>query len=129
MNNNSGERKLLGPLDIIPIVILLAAPIIYFLAGAASGKDGAYAEISRDGEVIAAVSLDTDGVYSFPQTGEMEFTVSEGGITVSKSNCPDKICMGTGKLCRAGDTAVCVPNRVVVTVYGESGGDVDGVVR
>ncbi len=127
MKNNTGERKLFRLQDIIPIVIMLAVPIVYFLA--ASGKDGAYAEISRDGEVIAAVPLDSDGVYSYPQTGEMEFTVSGGGITVSKSDCPDKICMETGKLCRAGDTAVCVPNRVVVTVYGESGGDVDGVVR
>ncbi len=126
---NTDERKLFRPSDMILIVILLAAPIIYFLAAEASGNNGTYAEISHDGEIIASVALDTDGVYSYPSAGEMEFTVADGGIRVSKSDCPDKVCMGAGKLCRVGDTAVCVPNRVVVTVHGERGGDVDGVVR
>lgn len=110
-----------------PIIILIALPIAYFLA--APRNNGTYAEISCNGELIASVSLDKNGVYSYPMTGDMEFTVSDGGICVSKSNCPDKVCMDAGMLSRAGDTAVCVPNRVVVTVYGQMDGDIDGVVR
>ncbi len=125
-------RKLFRPADIIPIILLLAAPLIYFFAGAAAENDGAYAEISCGGEIIGTVDLDINGVYSYPRTGEMEFTVSDGGIWVSKSDCPDKICMNTGRLCRAGETAVCVPNKVVVTVRGKNGKDaedIDGFVR
>lgn len=126
---NTDGRKLFRPSDMIPVIILLAVPVIYFLAGAVSENDGAYAEISRDGEVVAAVPLGMDGVYSYPLTGDMEFTVSDGGIRVSRSNCPDKTCMETGRLCHTGDIAVCVPNRVTVTVCGEKDGDVDGVLR
>lgn len=122
-------RKLFRPADIIPIILLLAVPLIYFISENVAENDGAYAEISCDGEIVGTVSLGINGVYSYPRTGEMEFTVSDGGIWVSKSDCPDKICMDTGRLCRAGDTAVCVPNRVAVTVCGESDEDIDGVVR
>ncbi len=125
-------RKLFRPADIIPIILLLAVPLIYFLVGAAAENDGVYAEISCGGEIIGTAALDINGVYSYPQTGEMEFTVSDGGICVSKSDCPDRICMMTGRLCRAGETAVCVPNKVVITVRGKNGKDtedIDGFVR
>ncbi len=128
-DNITSGRKLFRPADMIPIIILLAVPIIYLIAAAASEHDGVYAEISCGGEIVGTVSLDKDCVYSYPLTGEMEFTVADGGIRVSKSDCPDKVCMGAGLLSRAGDTAVCVPNKVVVTVMGKSDEDIDGVVR
>ena len=39
-------------------------------------------------------------------------------IWVESSPCKDKICMRTGKLCRAGESAVCVPLKTVVSIKG-----------
>ena len=41
------------------------------------------------------------------------------------SDCPDKICLHTGDLTMARQTAVCSPNRVVLLVEGA--GDLDAV--
>ena len=47
-----------------------------------------------------------------------EIAAENGEIWVESSPCKDKICMRTGKLCRAGESAVCVPLKTVVSIKG-----------
>lgn len=123
----SDGRKLIRTKDIIPIgAILAAAAAAYFLTGIFSAGE-IRAVITRDGETVAELSLNRDGNYSFAETGDMIFTVREGGISVTESGCPDKICMRTGSVSRIGEAIVCVPNQTAVTLKGgseESGVDV-----
>lgn len=124
MNINE-DRKLIRARDIVLITaVLAAAAAVCFVTGIFSG-DKPYAVISCGGETIAEISLDRSGDYSFPETGGMVFTVENGGISVSESGCPDKICMRTGSVSRAGEAIICVPNRTAVTV--KSASDEDGV--
>lgn len=48
----------------------------------------------------------------------MEFEIADGGVRVKSSDCPDKICVKTGLVSHEGMSAVCMPNRVIVTVEG-----------
>ncbi len=45
------------------------------------------------------------------------FEVGNGRIRFTDVDCPDKLCEGFGWLESAGQTAVCMPNRVSVTLY------------
>ena len=38
---------------------------------------------------------------------------------MTHADCPDQICVKTGSISRSGQSIVCAPNRVVVTVTGE----------
>lgn len=119
------ERKLIRPWDIAAAaVIIAAAAAVYFLTGIFSAGD-VRAVIVCGGETAAVIPLDRDGEYSFPETGEMVFTVQNGKISVTESDCHDKICMRTGSISRAGEAIICVPNRTAVTV--ESGSEESGV--
>jgi len=42
--------------------------------------------------------------------------VESGRIRFAAADCPDKICVNTGWLDEPGETAVCLPNRVIVTI-------------
>jgi len=42
--------------------------------------------------------------------------VEKGRIRFKEADCPDKICVKTGWLQEPGDTAVCLPNRAVITI-------------
>jgi hypothetical protein len=50
--------------------------------------------------------------------------VIENGCAYMKdASCPDKTCVGVGRVKYAGQSIICLPNRVAVTVMGE--GDLD----
>lgn len=116
MNN---ERKLIRAKDIAVIILILAAAAAaYFLTGIFS-KGKTRAVITCGGETVTAIPLRQDGEYSFPETGDMVFTVLDGKISVTESGCHDKICVRTGSISRAGEAIICVPNRTAVTI--ESG--------
>ncbi|NTV90004.1 MAG: NusG domain II-containing protein, partial [Clostridiales bacterium] len=39
---------------------------------------------------------------------------------IEASTCRDRICVGTGWLTKPGQSAVCLPNRVVVKIIGSN---------
>ena len=127
MSNDNNERKLVRAKDIaIIILILAAAAAAYFLTGVFSNGE-ACAVITHGSEAVAEISLRQDGTYSFPETGDMVFTVLNGKISVTESGCHDKICVRTGSISRVGEAIICVPNRTTVTIESnleESGVDV-----
>lgn len=60
------------------------------------------------------------------------FELADGRIRFVDVDCPDKLCEGFGWLDSAGEIAVCMPNRVSVTVIERSGlsaEEEDGIVK
>lgn len=58
----------------------------------------------------------------------------ERGFAIIESGCPDQICVRSGFIDQAGQSAVCVPNQVLIRLEaGQSGGlgeeGLDGVLR
>lgn len=46
--------------------------------------------------------------------------VDGGRVWVTDADCPDKTCEHTGIITRAGQSIVCLPNGVVVSISGKS---------
>jgi len=79
--------------------------------------------------------------YQFPLSEDRRVVIKEGGVFmvvvirgerawVEKSNCPRQICVHSGKIGQVGQSIVCVPNRVVVSIEGSSGeGLLDAVTQ
>ena len=110
---------------IIAAALLLAAAV--FLLTLPKGADGRlFAEISRNGEVVASLPLDTDAEYVVNGDYENVVTIADGGAFFSSSNCPNEDCVHTGRLTKAGQLAVCLPNGVTVRIVGEEA-DVDAI--
>lgn len=49
------------------------------------------------------------------------------GVRVTQSNCPTQDCVHTGQISRAGQSIVCLPARIVITLVGASA-DYDVIV-
>ncbi|MBO4584805.1 MAG: NusG domain II-containing protein [Clostridia bacterium] len=110
---------------IIAAALLLAAAVfLFFLPKGETGR--LYAEISKNGEVIASLPLDTDAEYVVNGDYENVVTISDGSAFFSSSNCPNEDCVHTGKLTKAGQLAVCLPNGVTLRIVGGEG-DVDAI--
>jgi hypothetical protein len=60
--------------------------------------------------------------------GATAVIIEDGEVRVEDSPCREKICIKMGRKKRVGDQIVCVPNRVIVEITGESDA-VDGITR
>jgi hypothetical protein len=86
------------------------------------------AVITRNGSIIRQIDLNDlkKPEYIYLNQGIKQVILAEKGrIRFLKSDCPNKICVKTGWLTKAGDKAVCVPSKVVITVVGDNNKKVD----
>lgn len=99
---------------IIILVVLLSAAAISiprFL-----NSDKLTAEIYVDGKLTKSIDLtEVEKNYTISENG-VEITVGNGEIYFSKADCKDKLCIKSGKLTSGGETAACLPARVVISV-------------
>ena len=92
-----------------------------------SNPDALYVEVSVDGRLVERLPLNGEIVYDVPlKSGHMAIVVSDGQAAVLASDCPDQICVRTGRIHRPNQAVICVPNRVVVRIVGNIGADIDG---
>ena len=111
-------------LDVIVISLILLASISILAITGLTKSEGAYVEVEIDGSVVGTYPLFIDGEYSL-NGGSNTLTVEGGVAYMSYSNCPDHTCENTGKVKYVGQTIVCLPNRLSITVVGESDDSVD----
>lgn len=105
------------------IFIVLALLIIGILSmsiyKANNSEKPAKAEIYYKSELVETVEL-TKGVdrrFSIPQNKNVVFHLEkDGSISFEESDCPDKICIKTGKLNIVGQTAACLPNKIIMKI-------------
>ena len=77
----------------------------------------AQAEIIFQGESTKIIDLNKESMtFSIDPLPQVEFTLKDGEIAFTKSNCPDQICVQTGWLNRPGQFAACMPNEVLLLI-------------
>ena len=81
--------------------------------------------VTVDGEEIGRYYLNRDGTFSL-NGGSNVLVVENGEAWVSEANCPDKVCMGMGKISRNGEFIACLPNRLIIVVEGGEQSPIDG---
>lgn len=103
--------------DIIIITVCLVAAFLCFLPSLFSSAGNLTAVIMSDGEIVKEIVL-TDTTDETFETGDVIIRAEGRNIYFEESNCPDRICVKSGKLSSAGSSAACVPNRISVYIKG-----------
>ena len=110
--------------DLILIAVLLVISLGSLLFMNLNRVEGARVVVRIDGRVAGTYSLEKDAVYVL-NNGTNVLTIENGFASMTKADCPDKICMNTGRVRFNGQTITCLPNKVTVTVEeSESGIDI-----
>lgn len=121
------ENKLFRKGDIIVAAVILLFALIFALFRL-NGAEKAVATVTVDGVAVKTVKLFSlkERIEITPEGNYNVKIIAENGeIWFEHSDCPDKLCVNSGKLKKGGDVAVCLPAKTVITV---SGADVDAVV-
>ncbi len=105
--------------DIILIAALLVAAGAVLLVLRLTRTAGGTVKVAVDGRVVAQLPLGVDCTRVFEsERGSNTVVIREGGVSVTESDCPDKICVNQGVIRYSGESIVCLPHKLVVTVVG-----------
>lgn len=115
-----------GDFVIIGAVLALAAAVAGILALGASG-DRLYAEVWQDNTLVERVELTDSTDRTIDLDGHNVIVLSGRTAAMQSADCRDQVCVRTGTLTRAGQVAVCLPNRVVLRITGETS-EIDAIV-
>lgn len=114
-------------LDIIVIAAILLASVGLLLAMTLTKEEGNSVVVEIDGATVATYSLDRDGEYSL-NGGTNVLVIEDGKAYLNYSNCPDHTCEKTGKIRYVGQSIICLPNKIAITIKGDAAeGGVDFV--
>ena len=118
---NRSENKKSLRFDVVIIALLLIISLVLLAVSLISREDGATVDVEIDGKRVAVYDLDKTGEYVL-NGGTNILKIENGEAYLSYADCPDHTCVRTGKIRYVGQSIICLPNRVTVTVRGDFGG-------
>lgn len=122
------KGKIRNDIELIGAFLLASLLLFAFIRFFASG-DGALVRVSVDGRVTAEYDLSEEQTAVIEGVGGFENTlvIKDGCADIIDAGCPDKLCVYQKEISRAGESLVCLPNRVVVEIIGTDRNEVDAV--
>ena len=107
--------------------VIAVAALFLLLRG-----EGTTVRVELNGEVMGNYSLAIDREVEIlsGENGEEKnlLVIRDGKAYVSSATCPDGICAGHRPISRVGESIVCLPHGVVITVVGDDTAQPDIIV-
>lgn len=111
------ERKLITKKTFVLILALLFLSVgVFFLVPKEKGES---VEIWVDGKLHSEHFLKSK--FSEELDNGVKIVCDGQSAFFEHSDCPDKVCINTGKLSLVGQWAACLPNSTVIKITGENG--------
>lgn len=124
---NTKNRKIRNDIIFIGAIIFLCVFVglaFYFFRA-----DGDSVRVSVDGKFYGEFALVEDRAVEIISDGGYNILViQDGQAHVESASCPDGICAAHKPISRDGESIVCLPNKVVITVSIASGDDAPDII-
>ena len=112
------------PLDaLVVLAVLLLGVAAAWLAYGGENSGALTATVKHRGQVVARVelsSLTEEKTVSIDGAYHLTVTLDRTGAAVTDSDCPGQDCLHTGRITRSGQSLVCLPEQVIVTLEGKA---------
>ncbi|MBQ8076016.1 MAG: NusG domain II-containing protein [Oscillospiraceae bacterium] len=115
----SFDRKVLRR-DLLLILFFLLLSAAMFAFSHFRQQEGGWAVVTVNSKEVARYSLLQDGRYIL-NNGTNTLVIEDHTAWMEDALCPDQICVDMGKIRYSGQSIVCLPNRVVVSIEGVPG--------
>ena len=127
MTPTTDTRKRRNDLIFIAILVVTVAVLgagMYFLRGG-----GDTVTVTVDDALYGTYPLAVDTVVEIATDGGYNRLVVQDGVAyMDTADCPDGICAAHRPISRMGESIVCLPHKVVVTVITADSGDAPDIV-
>lgn len=124
-----------GDYIVIALILILSSTIYFNTKSKLVETNSKIVVVSVDGKEFARYTLgDTDdNVYTIDsEYGHNVFKVTSDGVHMVESDCKDQICVHQGHITKTGESIICLPNRLVISIEGtndDNADEVDVVIR
>lgn len=109
------------------LMILSFLPEIILGASVGKGYSNTYAEITVDGKMYKTVALSEhsgEEVFKIKtDDGINVIKIKDNKIGIIEADCPDQVCMNPEYIEKAGESLVCLPNKVMIQIKGLNNDD------
>ena len=125
MTSKRSQRELKPkPLDaLVVLAVLLLGVAAAWLTYGGENSGALTATVKHRGQVVAQVelsSLTEEKTVSIDGAYHLTVTLDRTGAAVTDSDCPGQDCLHTGRITRSGQSVVCLPEQVIVTLEGKA---------
>lgn len=105
-----------GDIAVCILVLLIGIVLLCFQIG---NEMGSTVEIYSDGTLFGKYELYSDKtVEVISKRGNNTVCINNGYVYVTDSSCEDKNEILQGKINQSGQSLICLPNKLVITVKG-----------
>lgn len=121
---------LISVIIIISVALLLVWKLVY-LKGQNPDSD-ACVRVTVDGKVYGTYPLSKDDTIEIKNVdGDVTNTlvIKDGVADVTAADCPDHLCVKQKAISKEGESIICLPNKVVVTVKSDTKSDIDSISK
>ena len=119
--------------DFILILFLFLAGIVLTLCVfLPQSGEGSVVEEHENGKLLLSLPLtqNTERTIRTDDGHTNHFVIRDGTVTMTSADCSDRTCVRTGGIRQAGQSIVCLPHRLVLTIVGQSSDNsLDAVVQ
>lgn len=112
---------------ILAACILLAAVAILLFQFVRSDSGAGKVSVTVDGEIFGTYSLAEDQTVDIDGTNRL--VIENGTAEMEWADCPDQICVNHRAVSREGESIICLPNQVVISVTDGEEAELDGIVQ
>ena len=116
-----------GDKILVLFIVLLSFLSFAYINRYAFSEQEKFISVQVNGEEIKKILFDQQLVgHTIPVETEFGYNlieIGDGQVRVIEADCPDKIDVKQGYISRIGETIVCLPNKLVIEIKGESGED------
>lgn len=120
------QLELVRPFDVVVVILLLLGsfiPLVIFSQSTKNVDESStiYAVVTIDGEPVKEIELSEDTpneTFTFyPADGQYNIIEVDGTkIRNKEDNSPDQIAVKTGWISKPGETAICLPHKLIIEV-------------
>lgn len=132
MKNKMNYKKLWGmtKADVLLGVAFLVVGALCFVGLLILNQQPAgQLEVKVAGETKAIYLISEDREVTLEEIGENTFEIKDGVVEMVHADCPDQYCVHHRPISKNGESIICLPNQVVITIRGGEEQVVDGTTN
>ncbi|MDD6572258.1 MAG: NusG domain II-containing protein [Thermoflexaceae bacterium] len=126
------EKKAAIIAVIFILIVLLLSAASLFSMNYYTKNEAKIARIYQDGTLLYTIDLDavteSQELTIHGENGAYNVILVEPGyISMKEASCPDHLCVHMGKISTAVLPITCLPNKVVISIWGNSPDSLDSI--
>lgn len=112
--------------------ILLMAVLTFIVYNRMNGAEGAVVRVMTDGGLYGVYSLSEEQVIKIASADgdwSNELVIRDRKAKMTEADCPDRLCVKQRAVSRTGESIVCLPHKIIITVEKAKEAEYDSISR